>query len=130
MQCSDGPRSSHTSGNGLGIFMFRPISRYKFSACCPHITTLEMRIQGMYTCVPVLESMRDRQTTTTTKTNKHETPEQREKSKSRRRRREGGRQIIIHRFYTALFSALGQTHCAHVACDSERVTVSFYSAHF
>ena len=33
--------------------------------------------------------------------------------------------IIIHRFYTALFSALEQTHCAHVACDSERATVSF-----
>ena len=27
--------------------------------------------------------------------------------------------IIIHRFYIALFSALEQTHCAHVACDSE-----------
>ena len=33
--------------------------------------------------------------------------------------------IIIHRFSTALFSALEQTHCAHVACDSEWVTVSF-----
>ena len=27
--------------------------------------------------------------------------------------------IIIHNFYTALFSALEQTHCAHVACDSD-----------
>ena len=27
--------------------------------------------------------------------------------------------IIIHSFYIALFSALEQTHCAHVACDSE-----------
>ena len=26
--------------------------------------------------------------------------------------------IIIDRFYTVLFSALGQTHCAHVVCDS------------
>ena len=30
--------------------------------------------------------------------------------------------IIIHRFYTALFFVLEQTHCAHVACDSESVT--------
>ena len=27
--------------------------------------------------------------------------------------------IIIHCFYIALFSALQQTHCAYVACDSE-----------
>ena len=27
--------------------------------------------------------------------------------------------IIIHSFYIALFSALEQTQCAHVACDSE-----------
>ena len=27
--------------------------------------------------------------------------------------------IIIRSFYTALYSALEQTHCAHVACDSE-----------
>ena len=27
--------------------------------------------------------------------------------------------IIIHSFYTALFSALEQTHSAHVECDSE-----------
>ena len=27
--------------------------------------------------------------------------------------------IMIHRFYIALCSALEQTHCAHVACDSE-----------
>ena len=33
--------------------------------------------------------------------------------------------IIIHSFYIALFSAHEQTHCAHVACDSEQVTVSF-----
>ena len=33
--------------------------------------------------------------------------------------------IIIHSFYIALFSALEQTHCAHVACDSEQVTLSF-----
>ena len=31
--------------------------------------------------------------------------------------------IIVH-FYIALFSALEQTHCAVVACDSERVTAS------
>ena len=37
--------------------------------------------------------------------------------------------IIIHSFYIALFSALEQTHCTYVACDSERVTVSFYSAY-
>ena len=36
---------------------------------------------------------------------------------------------IIHSFYIALFSDLEQTHCAHVACDSELVTVSFYSAY-
>ena len=36
--------------------------------------------------------------------------------------------IIIDCFNFALFSALGQTHCAHVACDSEWVTASFYSA--
>ena len=30
-------------------------------------------------------------------------------------------------FFIALFSALEQTHCAHVACDYECVTVSFYS---
>ena len=35
--------------------------------------------------------------------------------------------IIIHSFRIALFSALEQTHCAHVACDSERVPVA---AHF
>ena len=27
--------------------------------------------------------------------------------------------ITVIRFYIALFSALEQTHCAHVACDSE-----------
>ena len=31
------------------------------------------------------------------------------------------------RFDIALFSGLEQTHCAFVACDSERVTVAFYS---
>ena len=35
--------------------------------------------------------------------------------------------IIIHSFYIALFSALKQTQYAHVACDSEWVTVSFYT---
>ena len=34
--------------------------------------------------------------------------------------------IIIACFYIALFSALEQTHCIHVACHSEWVTVSFY----
>ena len=29
-------------------------------------------------------------------------------------------------FYVALFSALKQTQCALVACDSKRVTVAFY----
>ena len=39
--------------------------------------------------------------------------------------------IIIHSFYIALFSALEQTHgCAHVACDSEWVTATFYSAYY
>jgi len=38
--------------------------------------------------------------------------------------------IIIHSFYIALFSALEQTQCAHVACDSEWVTVSLYSAYY
>ena len=37
---------------------------------------------------------------------------------------------VIDRFYTALFSALEQTHCAPVARDSKCVTVSFYSALF
>ena len=27
--------------------------------------------------------------------------------------------IIIHSFYIALFSVLEQTHCTHIACDSE-----------
>ena len=27
--------------------------------------------------------------------------------------------VVIIRVYTALFSALAQTYCAHVACDSE-----------
>ena len=27
--------------------------------------------------------------------------------------------LFLHSFYIALFSALEQTHCAHVACDSE-----------
>ena len=31
------------------------------------------------------------------------------------------------RFDIALFSGLEQTHCAFVACDSERVTVAFYN---
>ena len=31
-------------------------------------------------------------------------------------------------FYIVLFSALEQTHCALVACDSEWVSVAFYSA--
>ena len=31
-------------------------------------------------------------------------------------------------FDIALFSALGQTLCTFVACDSERVTAAFYSA--
>ena len=35
--------------------------------------------------------------------------------------------IIIHSFYIImLFSALEQTHCAHVTCDSKWVTVSFF----
>ena len=36
----------------------------------------------------------------------------------------------IHSFYIVLFSALEQTHCAHVACDSEWVTATFYSAYY
>ena len=35
--------------------------------------------------------------------------------------------VIIHHFYIALFSVLKQTHCAHVACSYEWVTVYFYS---
>ena len=35
--------------------------------------------------------------------------------------------IDIDRGYIALFSALEQTHCALVACDSEWVTVAFHS---
>ena len=33
--------------------------------------------------------------------------------------------IIIDQFYTVLFSALEQTHCAHVACDSQWATTSY-----
>ena len=36
--------------------------------------------------------------------------------------------VDADRFYTLLFSALEQTHRDLVACDSERVTVAFYSA--
>ena len=36
--------------------------------------------------------------------------------------------VVVDRFYTALFSALEQAHCAFVACDSESVTLAFYSA--
>ena len=38
--------------------------------------------------------------------------------------------FIIHSFYLAPFSALQQTHCVHVKCDSEWVTASFYSAFY
>ena len=38
--------------------------------------------------------------------------------------------IIIDCFYIALISAQQQAHCAHNLCDSEWVTVSFYSAFF
>ena len=38
--------------------------------------------------------------------------------------------IIIHGVYIVLFSALKQTHCAHVTCDTDLVTVSFYSAYY
>ena len=34
---------------------------------------------------------------------------------------------LIGRFYTALFSAVVQTHWAHVACGSEWMTMSFFS---
>ena len=27
--------------------------------------------------------------------------------------------VVVDRFYIALFSALEQTHCAHVSCDSK-----------
>ena len=35
--------------------------------------------------------------------------------------------IITDHFFIVLFYPLEQTHCAHVTCDSEIVTVSFYS---
>ena len=38
--------------------------------------------------------------------------------------------IIIDRFCMPLFSALEQTHCAHIVCDCQWATVSFYSAFF
>ena len=38
--------------------------------------------------------------------------------------------IIVYHFYIVLFSALEQTHCAHVSCDSERVTVPPFSTYF
>ena len=36
--------------------------------------------------------------------------------------------IVIDCFYIVLFSTLEQTQCGLVACDSEGVTVAFYSA--
>ena len=36
--------------------------------------------------------------------------------------------VVVDRFYISVFSALEQTHCALVACDSNWVTVAFYSA--
>ena len=33
--------------------------------------------------------------------------------------------VVVDRFYTAVFSALEQTHCALVAWDSKRVTIFF-----
>ena len=36
--------------------------------------------------------------------------------------------VVVDRFYTALFSALEQTHCALVACNSKRVSAAFHSA--
>ena len=27
--------------------------------------------------------------------------------------------VVTDRFYIALFSTVGQTHCTHVACDSQ-----------
>ena len=38
--------------------------------------------------------------------------------------------VVIDRFHIALFSALEQTNCAHLARDSEWVTTSFYWAIF
>ena len=35
--------------------------------------------------------------------------------------------VAVAHFYTALFSALGQTHCILAARDSEYVTIAFYS---
>ena len=37
--------------------------------------------------------------------------------------------IITDRFYTAQFSALEQTHCAHAECHPERVTASDANLH-
>ena len=36
--------------------------------------------------------------------------------------------VVVDRIYLALFSSLEHTHCALGACDSERVTVAYYSA--
>ena len=36
--------------------------------------------------------------------------------------------VVVDRFYIALFTAVEQTRCALVACDSESVTIAFYSA--
>ena len=38
--------------------------------------------------------------------------------------------IIIHSFHIVLFSVLKQTHCTHVACDSELGTVFFLECVF
>ena len=36
-------------------------------------------------------------------------------------------EVVVDRFYTALFSGLQQTHCALVVCDCERATMAFSS---
>ena len=36
---------------------------------------------------------------------------------------------IIHSFYIALFSALKQTHCAHVTCDSDPFIARIINSH-
>ena len=37
--------------------------------------------------------------------------------------------LVVDRFNIALFSALEQSHCALVVCDSKQVTVAFYSVY-
>ena len=38
--------------------------------------------------------------------------------------------VVVNHFHTVLLSALKQTHCTNVACDSKWVTVAFYKTYW